>query len=76
MSIAYIPDLVFHQCVDDLVSGALEFASGENRLALDGRFTETLLASGIWPQSWEVLMPEQDKAYLIERIIIERQQRA
>ncbi|GEM_PF-3098697 len=76
LTIAYIPDLVFHQRVDEAVKGIMDAAPASDRLGVDQAITEGLLADGIWPQSWEALMPDHDKQSLVVRIVQERGGRA
>ncbi|UJW85773.1 hypothetical protein [Devosia sp. SL43] len=76
MAITYIPDLDFHKRVDDALNGLLEVAPDSNRADLDQALTEGLLAEEIWPVSWEELMTDHDKAYLVQRIVRERGERS
>ena len=69
--ITYKADTDFHQLVDDL----LDAHDIGRRGARDKYVTETLLAAGIWPATWETLMGDNDKAELMARVLKERQQR-
>lgn len=76
MTITFIPDLDFHQRVDDALKGILEADPDSDREGVDRSLTEGLLAEGIWPETWRALMPDHDKVYLIERIVGERRERS
>ena len=75
MTITYIPDLDFGERVDQTVGSILEGDTTLDREAADQRATEALLAGGIWPASWADLMPDGEKATLIDKIVAERGQR-
>lgn len=71
--IHYVEDLAFHDAVSKTTSAFLS-TMGEDIPTQDAdrMATESLLAAGIWPNSWETLMDEEKRIALINKIIAER----
>jgi hypothetical protein len=75
MTITYIRDQVFHETVSKIVAAACPNGSNVDPESIDQTVTETLLESGIWPNSWGDLMTDIEKASLVNRIVLDRRTR-
>lgn len=71
--IHYIEDRVFHDAVSKTATAILSTVGDDlPSKDADRLVTESLLAAGVWPTSWEALMDEEQRAKLIDTILAER----